>query len=478
MNIFQINILPVIDGDPSFTITTNNPRAYNPVTQRYSSLYSFISMKLNYRITESSTPGYIVLDFDFNSADLAAKDQLIQSGQTLNVYAIADGATTLKQIFQGFITSIRYSRTIKGTFAILTVDTLLGQLTLLNSLTDWNDSTKQYNTIMTNINGSQVELNPFLRQIAEGSLITGIPRGSGDDLTNLIDWFTFIDGNAPALPNKLWAVCQTNKNRDAVLREILFPYNRILWQREDGTIIIQPLFYDDNAEAKWNLDLQANSNNTWLGWDISKNAGHMVNRLDFQFAAILPLDSYGGAYQGGNNIYTSAFANPKYYSRMVALQESGLFNTAILANKSLDSGIITDASLYNSLVQSLNTSQLAQLSQRSPVYYNPVPNDGSATVPQIYASNEMAINLMQAYTMQVIYDYNVMTDETDTSPATQFLDLPLAKIVQVEAYGELDYNAMLCFSCQLSIDQEGSNLIANFVPIESITGSWYYLQGQ
>ena len=464
MNLFQINILPVIDSDSVITITTNNSGA---------DLYAFMGMELSYTIIGSSAPGYILLDFKLSEIDLI-NNQLIQEGQTVNVYAMADGTITLKQIFSGYIKKIKYSGSSKGTFALLIIDSILGQLVSLNAVTDWNDVTKTYNTIMTNISGGQVSLNPFLNQIAEGSLISGIPRGSGDSLTNVIDWFTFIDGNAPPLPDTLWAVCQTNKPRDSVLREILFPYNRLLWQREDGAIIIQPLFYDDKADVKWNIDFKANDKNTWLSWGVERNAGQMINRIDFQFAALLPFDAFGGPYQGGNNIYTSAFANPTYYSRMNQLYSSGLFNTAILANKALDSSIFTDSALYNSLVQANGQQAINNLSENNPVYYNPAPNNQSSSVPQIYASNEMAINDMQAYNLSITYDYNAMTDGTDITPATEFLDLPLAKIIDINSYGLLDYDSMLCFSCKLTIDNSaGANLVADFVPLESITGIWY-----
>lgn len=469
MNLFQINILPVIDGDNTLTITTNNVNASTD-------LFAFLSMELNYGITESSTPGQITLDCRLNEVD-AVSDQLIREGQTVNIYAIADGAINLKQIFAGYITKIKYKRSGKGTFAYLFINSILGELSLLSVNTDWNDVSKTYNTIMTNISGGQVSLNPFLNQIAEGSLLSGIPRGSGDSLTSAIDWFTFIDGTAPALPSTLWAVCQTNKSRDSVLREILFPYNRLLWQKEDGTIIIQPLFYDDNADAKWNIDLKNNTNNNWLDWEIEKNAGNMINRIDFQFAAILPFDQYGASYQGGNNIYVSSFANPIYYSRINQLYQSGLFNTVILSNKALDTSIFTDAALYNSLVQANGQSAINNLSANNPVYYSPAPNNKSSSIPQIYASNEMAINNLLAYHLKVTYDYNVMTDETDINPPTQFLDFPLAKVINISSYGLLDYDSMLCFSCQLTIDGAGTNLTAYFVPIESITGIWYNLGG-
>lgn len=466
MNYYQIDVLPSIEGDNTVTITTNSPAK---------TLYSFMAMNISYSIIQSSTPGFLVLDYNFNSSDILSETQIIRSGQLINIYAIADGATTLQTMLRGFITSIEYKRSIKGTFAIIRFDSVLGQLPLLNSNTSWNDVTKTYNTIMTNISGNQVNLLPFLSAIAEGSVISGIPRGANTVTTNTtIEWFTFINGQAPALPSTLWASAQVNKSRDAILREVLFPYNRILWQREDGTILIQPLFYDDKADTKWNVDLQFNDQKTWLAWEAEENSGKMINRIDFQFAAILPFDGYGGPYQGGNNIYASAFPNSVYYKRMAQLQDSGLFNTAILTNKALDPSIFTDAALYNALVQANGQSAINRISANNPVYYNPSKNNQSNSVPTIYASNEMAINDMGAYKLSVTYDFNVMTNETDIQPATKFLDLPLGKVVDIQSHGILDYDSMLCFSGVLSVNtSEGSNFTAYFTPIESITGLWY-----
>ena len=347
---------------------------------------------------------------------------------------------------------------------IVQFDQLLGQLVRANSNQSWQNATQSYATIMTNIAGNQVNLIPFLNEIAKGTLLSSIPESSTASLVQTP--FTFVDGTAPALASTLWASCQINKNRDAVLREILFPYNRLIFQLPNGQINIQPLFVDDSAPA-WDIDLSSNNSNNWLAWNTTDNSAEMVNRIDFQFAALLPYNDFGGAYTGGNNIYTSAFAPSLYYNRITDLYSSGLFNQAQLANKALDSSIFTDASLYNAFVNSNGQTSLDNLNSSNPVYYSAAPKQNS--VPQVYASNEMAINLMQAYTVSIVYDYNAMVDSNNIFP-----DLPLAKVVNIINYGLIDYDQMLCFDCELSVDlSNGSNLTCNFVPLKSITGTWY-----
>ncbi len=458
MNYFRINIVDTISGDAVVNISTGAVGDDND-----NDIYKFLHMQLNYSITQSSNPSFVDIGIDLNTLD---PDRLIQSGQEINVYVIADDSTALQLIFAGWVRSIDRTCSMQGTYMRLNIDNVLGELTILGSNTNFNDATQQYNTIMLNIAANKVNLVPFLNTIANGSLLTDVPYAQQSTLSKTENWFTFIDGNAPALPDTLWALCQVNKPRDDVLREILFPYNRILWQNPQGDYIIQPLFYDDKADSAWNVDLFNNDGN-WLSWDISDHAGEMINRIDCQFAAILPFNGYGNANYSDNNIYTSSFANPTYYPRMNQLQQSGLFDTSILTTKALDSSLITDASLINSLTNALGQNNVQPLLKQNPVHLSP-NSTNSNTVPAIYASNEMAINNMKAYTTSVVYDYNNQTDDSG------FLDMPLAKIVDFTSNGLLEYDSMLCFSCSLNIDvNSGATLLANFTPVESICGQWY-----
>lgn len=464
MNYFRINIIDTISGDAVVNISTG---AVGDDSDN--DIYKFLHMQLNYSITQSSNPGFIDIGIDLNTLD---PDRLIQSGQEINVYAIADGSTSLQLIFAGWIRSIDRTCTIQGSYMRLNIDNVLGQLTILGSNTNYNSATQQYNTIMLNISANQVNTLNFLNTIATGSLLNDIPYNQQTTLTKSEQWFTFINGasvprGASPLPDTLWALCQVNKPRDDVVREILFPYNRIMWQNPQGEYIIQPLFYDDKADSAWNVDLFGNGGN-WLSWETSDHAGEMINRIDCQFAAILPLNQHGNPKYTDNNIYVSASPNPTYYPRMNQLISSGLFDTSILTTKALDSSLITDASLIDSLTQALGYPEVQTLLKENQVHLS--PNDKNAnTVPAIYSSNEMAINNMKAYTATIVYDYNNQTDESG------FLDMPLAKIVDFTSQGLLEYDSMLCFSCSLNIDaNSGATLLANFTPIGSIVGTYYY----
>lgn len=454
MNLYQISINPAISGDNVIYISS--------MPQANTSQYSFIAIHLNWSIIKSNTPCTLILDFKLDPLNNA--EARIKSGQSILVSMSATGSNTVQPLVKGYITNVKYQRSINGTFCIVQFDQLLGQLLRSNSNQSWQDATQSYATIMTNIAGDQVNLIPFLNEIAKGTLLSNIPENTPVDLVQTP--FTFVDGTAPPLASTLWASCEVNKNRDGVLREILFPYNRLIFQLPNGQINIQPLFLDDTAPA-WDVDLSSNNNNNWLAWDTADNAAEMINRIDFQFAALLPYNSFGSNYTGGNNIYTSAFAPILYYSRITDLYNSGLFNQAQMANKALDASIFTDASLYNAYVTSIGQTALNALNSSNPVYSSVVPKQNS--VPQVYASNEMAINLMQAYTVQIVYDYNAMVDSNNIFP-----DLPLAKVINIINYGLIDYEQMLCFDCELNVDvSSGSNLTCNFVPLKSITGTWY-----
>ena len=467
MNYFKLQILPTVDTDITIEISTGSNKAAAD-----NDIYKLIKMEINYSIIQSSVPGFIVLGINLN--EFGDSNRPIKGGQAINIYAIADGGTALQLIYAGYIRRIRTIQSIKGSFIILYIDQLLGQLTQLSANTSWDAAINRYNTIMVNSSGSKVNLIPFLNAVVQGGLITKIPNYN--TLNPFISWFTFIDGSAPPLPESLWAVVQLNKRRDSVVREILFPYNRLLWQNPSGEYIIQPLFYDDKAHSKWNVDLFANSKHTWLDWEVSDNAGDMISRIDFQFAAILPFDQYGSPNYTDNNTYISSSPSTTYYPRMNSLRQSGIYDTSILTSKALDSSVISDPALMNSIVMTLGADKISNLLQQNSVYSSPIPTN-SNTVPAIYASNEMALNDMKAYTFSVTYDYNVMTDALPNIPASKFLDIPLAKIVDFNSKGILEYDSMLCCAAKLSFaDNAGANVVLDFTPIESILGTWYYAE--
>ena len=453
----------------TFGITASNDKSFTLFSSTGSDYYNIFSLSLKYSILTSSNLSIIALDYK-SQPNLIPDKYKIKTGQGITVSIVNNNFSNV--IFSGYIRVKQFVRNVNGTFLYLVIDNTLGQLRDMSVNTSWNQATQAYDTIMTNIQGSTLSLDTLLKAVGKGTLLTAVPdNADAIALSSGLTWWNYVNGQAPALPTKIWAVAQTNKVRDDLIRELLFPYNRLIFQKPDGTINIQPLFYDDTASPFWDIDITDNNLTSWLDIKLLDESANVINRIDCQFAAILPFDQYGATSSTDNNYYISSFANPKYYKRINDLLESGIFSSSRLMQKALSTDIITDSSLLNSFISAYGYNNLQTLSKFNKIYKKPSQID-NVTIPQIYASNQMASNLINAYNAEISIDYSKMID-LDGNP----LEFPLGKIITIESYGELDYNSMLCSMCSFNLDNStGSTLKLTLFPLESVTGKWFNLK--
>lgn len=453
INKFIISITPIINTDNTITIETNNPDSF----------YKLVQLKLNWNLLFSNTKNIIALHIKYDLSSKEFSNNIIRSGQLISIDLYNSQSRVRQTIFKGFISSIQLVRDNgnNGTMIYLMLDQTIGQLNIISSNNGWNDVLYKYNTIMDGFTGNTVEFKSLLKNIALGTIISNISDGFTGPLKDAT-YFNLIDGLAPPIPNNIWAVCVPNKSRDAVLREVLYPYNRIFWQTIDGTPTIQPLFFNDKADDIWSLDIQKN-NGFWINWAYQDNNATLINRVDTQFAISLPLDPYttDPNIRIGNNIFSSAVAPKQYYPRLNNLYETGKWTSAKMVNLALDNSLLLDASLINSF----NLSTIDNV-----ITYGSNLSANKQTVPKIYSANEISTNIIGAYSLKVLYDYNKMQSKNG------FYLPPLSKIITINSYGLLEYESMLCYNASLNLSNNTNNgltLEVDYCPLNCITGVWY-----
>jgi hypothetical protein len=443
---FLIEISPLLTTDSTIFASSDFATVSN--VNSVGTIYALEQMKINYSIIQSSTPGVILL-----STNLPINtENKIQTGQILTISKILDFEDQ-GIIFVGFVKRVVYNTSINGNYVTLLVDSLLSQLTQLPMVTN-NIETRQYDSSLISL---------FTNQITQENLWTNIIKNSLIQLasTKYIDYselkyppFAILDGKT-ILPNKLWANVQINQSRDSVLREILAAYSRIMYQDENGTIFVQPLFTNDTA-SEWNITYGQNDDPEieaiYESIQISDNAASMINSFTQN-----NLGGFPGYFNTSNEpqIQATAFANKTTFPRVNALNTSNYFNTGVIQYSSINQGMLKDTTYTNAwAAQSANSGFTKGLGDQF-------------KLPQIYAQNSLAQELMEAYNIDVSYVYQ----------SVAAFDLPLGQIVAFNVVDDQDllqYNNMVCYGAQLHYKGygDGVSMHVSFAPINSITGIW------
>lgn len=350
-----------------------------------------------------------------------------------------------------------------GTQFQLTCRTVLGQLGILASNNSWDQATQTYGNVFSLLNANTIDYNTLLTVIRQGSL-------SQD--SNLI----INDGAANPVPSTVWATIVPNKDKLSVLREVLLPYSRIIYQQDNGDIYVQPLFVDDTADPIFTVNCFNNYQNTWIGFNSQNAAAEIPNRVDVIFGANLPYDPFGDPNADSN---TDIFATtPKInistnqivplgvsgvldystvYSTSTRLYNSGKYIMPLMVNLGIDNSLLLNAPLLNSLSQMYKSKDFAY----SNVYVSGVGQFNSLAL--LYSQIYMAQINVENYNATITYDYNKVYQA----------DSPLAQIVSIYNADNIDYFQMVCVNTTLSFGEaDGTNFTINTAPLLSITGIW------
>lgn len=507
---YTVYINPLIDGDNYATIQTSNQHSsdvndlgvffdltkasikhsildLNAVSTIDLTINSYFESVVRSKNTASNDP---IVDLA-NTYDTANLNVLLKTlvGRVVQVVVTAqkpfkDGATT-KVIYTGYICKKPFSVSVKsGTQFTLTCRTLLSQLNQMSSNDSWNVTTQQYENVFTTVSVNKVNTALLFSKIVESTLIN-----SSTALSDRSDIVAKDLGSMPPLPSTLWALIVPNKTKLEILREILIAYNRIIWQDEDGTSYVQPLYVNDFADSVYSVDILYNGANTYANNNVVipdtignyldiqgvNNAAEVVNRVDVVFA--LPaFASYKGNSaidnqksqifasapfidRGTNQIIATPMVKNKgevdytdVYKTSTRLYNSGKWTMATQRPLSID-----DALSNNIMSNVLNSADF----KYSNVWYSNSPEYNKWV--QFYSQLFLAEINVTNYNVEIVYDYNDVVNSSS----------PLAKIISINNYDEIDYEDNICIETILSIDQsKGSNYKITTAPLLSITATW------
>jgi hypothetical protein len=365
-----------------------------------------------------------------------------------------------KTVYQGYISHTPNNiNAANGINIDLTCLTLLGQLMVMTSNGSWQDATQTYGSVFTAINNNTVNTEQLINGVFNNSLLENTE-------------ITEISGNSNPLPNTVWAAVLPDMNRLDVLKEILVPYNKLIYQDIDGTIYIQPLFVDDYADESYNVDVYNNSTANWIDIEGNNKAASLPNRLDVLFQIPLPTSAFG------LNLSSSIFASAPFvnsagiiapnnngtlnytdvYSTSCNLYNSQKFIMPKQVSLALDSSLITNAFLYTTLMSPATVVNLSN----SVVYAS--ADKSLNSIVQLYAQMYIASLNVENYNATIIYDYLKVVDANS----------PLGQIVKIDNFDTIDYAEMLAVNTTLRLSANaGSTLEVDFCPLLSILGCWF-----
>lgn len=385
-------------------------------------------------------------------------------GRPIQAYKFDEATQEENLIYDGFIAVIPDSiNRQSGTQFTLICNTTLAQLAQISSNANWDDSTQKYGNIFSTISGNTINYDELVTQIRIGSL---------SEDSEVIK----IDGNATPMPEEVWAVILPNKDRLSVLKEILVPYSRVIYQAEDGNIIIQPLFINDKVSDIFNINCYNNYNGTWLGFNSRNAASQIPNRVDVLFGVSVPVNIFQNSELGSiADIYASApkinkqtnliessnlagiLDYSQVYSTSTRLYNSGKFVMPVMETLSLDNSLFLNSILMNSVL-SLYTSKDFMYSN---IYVSGSNENNSIAL--LYAQIFLAQLNAQNYNATITYDYLKVSGETS----------PLGKIITIDNGTNIDYHEMIVTNTSLSFTRQGGCLYTiDTCPLLSITGVW------
>ncbi len=385
-------------------------------------------------------------------------------GRSINVYEVTGDTGAQKNIYNGYILFTPDSINVRsGTQFTLVCNTILSQLSQISSNASWQDSTETYGNIFSTLSGNTINYDELLTQIRVGSL-------SAD--SSVIK----IDGNAQQMPETVWAVILPNKDRLSVVKEILVPYSRIIYQKENGDIVIQPLFINDRVDDIFNVNCYNNYNSTWLDFDSRNAAPSIPNRIDVLFGVSVPANIFGNPDAANlPDIYAST---PKIdrttntiqssnlpgvldystvYSTSVRLYNSGKFIMPLMETLSLDNSLFLNAGLLNSITGLYNSSDFSY----SNIYVS--GDQQTNSIALLYSQIYMAQLNTQNYNATLTYDYLKVSE----------VGSPLGKIITIDNAPNLDYHEMLVMKTSFSFGvNTGTLYTIETCPLLSICGVW------
>lgn len=281
-----------------------------------------------------------------------------------------------------------------------------------------------------------------------------------------IKWNKTIESNN--LPNEVFLMSDLGSSRDSVLRSSIDAYNTVLYQQEDGNIIIRQLSTNEAYNAPFNIDLD----------NKSAIASTISNAQDVPFIPLLTCDyidntslipsvvsNYAmlspnlSSASGSSWNVLSYKPNPVFFPRVSQLAQAGWFVGAI-GNTSIGTNIISDpttSAVFKKYSSSRDQYMIVSKSSN-------VKDPSTAAYQALLTAKQLGIALMNYYTINAL----ISLDDQYIDQESDMVNI-IGKIIQIQ---NCDMQAGVIANCSRIYNAQGSYLNFSILPLGSITGYW------
>ncbi len=419
-----------------------------------SQIYQFINLNLNYSVLTSQITSTLVLGMN----EPINESNVIRSGQPVQ---ITDNGQI---VFQGLVLSPRYTllpmteNSQGGSYLIATLAPSIYQLTLTPVIFD-QIQVQQIQAI-TGVDVGAILVGDVTQLVETDDLL--------DYMISNTDYSNFFQKGISAqdLGDNLFLMASVDQMRDPVLRQSIDYYNCVLYQQEDGTIVIRQL--DSALEAPFDIDLA----NQFVGNGYIPNTAidtiPIVPLLSYEYVdnaystpAVVSnycmIDAATSVSSNAQQCVLTYAPNSKFFPRIKELELGGWF-TGQVGITQLNDNIINDpttAAAIKGFQQ--NPDQYMVASQASGV-----KEQGLAAYQALLTAKQMALGLAGYATINA-------TISLDDPNLPADLGSVIGTVIQVQS---CDLSAGLIATLSRSYSADGSYMNFNIVPLGSYTGYW------
>lgn len=431
--------------DTEFNFFTNSSVS-NP--NQETQTYEFVSANLSYSLTSSSVTSQIV----FSMNEPMSTNNIIRSGQLVK---IIDGADV---VFEGQIIPKYVCLPVSdsgqgGMYLMGTLVPSIFQLTVTPMVFDATQA--NYINSLLGIEVASILIGNVSQDVDVSTLLTYMV--SNTDYSNSFLKTVQYSG----LPDQVFLMASAGQKRDEVLRTSLDYTNTVIYQQEDGTIIIKQL--TSTEKCPFSIDL-ANANFGELNSDVNNK----VTLLTFEYddnALTTPsvISNYALIPAGTGLIVDTGYANykpnPDFYPRIQQLQNTGWF-VGQITNCQINSNIMADPALAAILIGYQTSKDQYMTSTLSTI-----TNDSGFFTT--YQSLITAKQLGAALTDYAKITGTITLDDPNL-PTTGMGNI-LGTCIDIQ---NCDMKSGLIASYARTYSANGSFISFNIVPLGSITGYW------
>lgn len=386
-------------------------------------------------------------------------------------------------IFAGYIESMQLDISMNGSQITLNFVNFIKQLSI----------SKVFGTLFNTIQPAQgINFGEFLDSITTYTLI------SIAQANNPLFTFDIYKGSNESTVNPTLVLTDDTKVFITIssfmtilqaINKILYPYQRLIYQDNNGNIVIGPLSLYDNQE--WYFS-QYNSNNPssvtipYTNLSIRKSAAAVPN---FEYTTLFAIPVAQGLLAGNqaqlnSNFFCQYSPSPQYFTRAIQLFNSGNFTiTDIIIEDVIADPNKIDTTLNNisDIIQSTTSNSsaaaitIASVNQ-TPKSQQPIPSIEGFSPSAIlfnYAARAMAEHMIEE-TQVVITSPRV----AQVDAIGNLLSLPINQLVDlVLDSGILQTNSLYCRGYSLNYSSSSGSIVTLNL-CKPLVGGAYWVNGE